>query len=65
MPSTTPNRRVTLDAAIEHSVIRGTLTDPTGERREFHGWLEVNTALEATLDPQAARVSHTSAGAGV
>jgi hypothetical protein len=45
------NRRVILDAAIDRSVIRGTLTAPTGERRDFHGWLELSTALETILDP--------------
>jgi hypothetical protein len=50
MHSTTPTRRVILDGAIERSVIRGTITGPAGERREFHGWLELNTALEAILD---------------
>jgi hypothetical protein len=43
-------RRLTLDATIDHSVIRGTLITPTGHRRDFHGWLELNTALEAILD---------------
>jgi hypothetical protein len=52
---TTTEQRVILDAAINGSVIRGTLTAPTGERREFHGWLELNTALEAILDLQAER----------
>jgi hypothetical protein len=42
---------VLLDAAIDRSVIRGTLTAPTGARRDFHGWLELSTALEAMLDP--------------
>jgi hypothetical protein len=55
MQSTTPIRRVILDAAIERSVIRGTLTGSNGEQREFHGWLELNTALEAILDLQAGR----------
>jgi hypothetical protein len=50
-------QRVILDAAIERCVIRGTVTRATGERREFHGWLELNTALEAilNLDADAAR----------
>lgn len=43
-------QRVILDAALEHSVIRGTLITTTGDRRDFHGWLEFNTALEALLD---------------
>ena len=42
-----------LEAAIEGSVIRGTLTAPTGEQRDFHGWLELNTALEAILTSRA------------
>jgi len=45
----TTKQRVILDAAINGSVIRGTLTAPTGELREFHGWLELNTALEGML----------------
>jgi hypothetical protein len=40
MEITDPTRRVILDAAIDRSVICGTLTAPTGERRDFHGWLE-------------------------
>jgi hypothetical protein len=51
MEITDPARRVILDAAIDRSVIRGTLTAPTGGRRDFHGWLELSTALEAMLDP--------------
>jgi hypothetical protein len=49
------NRRVILDAAIDRSVISGTLTAPTGERRDFYGWLELSTALETILDPGADR----------
>jgi hypothetical protein len=48
------SQRVILDAALEGSVIRGTLTPATGERREFHGWLELNTALERALHAGAA-----------
>jgi hypothetical protein len=58
MQSTTPSRRVILDAAIERSVIRGTLTPPTGERLEFYGWLELNTALEAILGLREPTQSH-------
>jgi hypothetical protein len=58
MQSTTPSKRVILDAAIERSVIRGTLTPPTGERLEFHGWLELNTALEAILGLRESTRSH-------
>jgi isocitrate dehydrogenase len=43
-------QRLILDAELDRSVIRGALTTPIGERREFHGWLELNTALEAMLD---------------
>jgi hypothetical protein len=53
MEITDRKRRVILDAAIDRSVIRGTLTAPTGDRRDFHGWLELATALEAMLDPGA------------
>jgi hypothetical protein len=63
MQSTTPTRRVILGAAIERSVIRGTLTGPAGGSREFHGWLELNTALEAILDLQGGRLPDTSAAA--
>jgi len=42
-------QRVILDATLEHSVIRGTLTAVTGEQREFHGWLELHTGLEEML----------------
>jgi hypothetical protein len=40
-------RRMILEARIDGSVIRGTLTLPEGEAREFHGWLELTTAIEA------------------
>jgi hypothetical protein len=46
-------QRIIVDAAVERSVIRGALTAANGERREFHGWLELNTALEAILDLDA------------
>jgi hypothetical protein len=61
MQSTTPTRRLILDAAIERSVIRGTLIGPAGERRESRGWLELNTAPEGTLDP-AGGAPDTAAG---
>jgi hypothetical protein len=63
MQSTTPNRRVILDGGIEGSVIRGTLTGPAGERREFHGRLELNTALEAILGLEPGRAPDHSPGA--
>jgi hypothetical protein len=47
------NRRVILDAVLDRSVIRGTLTTANGDRREFHGWLELSTALEALLGTDA------------
>jgi hypothetical protein len=46
-------RQVILKAAIDGSVIRGTLKATTGEQRDFHGWLELNTALEAILSGRA------------
>jgi hypothetical protein len=55
MKIATPKQRLILDAAIDWSVIHGTLTGPSGDRRDFHGWLELNTALEATLDARADR----------
>ena len=55
MKTATPRQRLILDAAIDRSVIHGTLTAPSGDRRDFHGWLELNTALEATLDTRADR----------
>ena len=53
MGITNRNRRVILDAARDRSVIRGTLTAVTGERRDFHGWPERTTTLETILDPGA------------
>jgi hypothetical protein len=47
-------QRLALDAAIDRSVIRGTLGPPTGECREFHGWLERNAAFEAMLNASSA-----------
>ena len=38
-----------LEATIEASVIRGTVTVASGDRRAFYGWLEFNTAIEAAL----------------
>jgi hypothetical protein len=50
-------QHVILEAAIDRSVIRGTLTASSGERREFHGWLELSTALEAMLGAGGERAS--------
>jgi hypothetical protein len=55
MNTATPTQRLILDAAIDRSVIRSTLIAPSGDRRDFHDWLELNTALEATLDTRAHR----------
>ena len=63
MKTATPKQRVILDAAIDGSVIRGTLTAHSGARRDFHGWLELNTALEAILDPHADRARNDSPAA--
>ena len=49
MDTPAPTRRLILDASIDRSVISGTLTAPSGELRDVHGWLELNTALEAML----------------
>jgi len=50
-------QHVILEAAIDRSVIRGTLTAPSGDRRAFHGWLELSTALEAMLGAGGERAS--------
>jgi hypothetical protein len=65
MKIATACQRVILDAAIDGSVIRGTLTASSGGRREFHGWLELNTALEAMLGIGSDHAHHNaSATAG-
>jgi hypothetical protein len=38
-----------IEADVDESVIRGTLTEPSGARREFHGWLELTAAIESAL----------------
>jgi hypothetical protein len=48
-------RTLILEATIEGSVIRGTVAAAPGERRQFHGWLEFNTAVEAALCEPALR----------
>ena len=58
-------QRVILDAAIDRSVIHGRLTVPSGDRRDFHGWLELNTALEAILDLQAERARIPASAAAI
>lgn len=42
-------RPLILEAAISGTSIAGTLTTPSGARREFHGWIELTTAIEALL----------------
>jgi hypothetical protein len=46
-------RCMILHAAIDRTVIRGTLTSRSDDRRDFRGRLELKTALEAMLDPGA------------
>jgi hypothetical protein len=65
MNTATPGQRVILDAAIDGSVIRGTLTAHSGARRAFHGWLELNTALEAILDLHAERARIPASAAAI
>jgi hypothetical protein len=57
-------QQLILEATIDGSVIRGTLTAPTGKQRDFHGWLELNTALEGMLHAGAGRApnNHQTAG---
>ena len=52
-------QHVILEAAIDRCVIRGTLTAPSGERRDFHGWLELSAALEAMLGAGGERASNS------
>jgi hypothetical protein len=52
--STPSDRRLILDATLDRSVIEGTLTAATGDRRPFHGWIELTTAIEAMLAGAAA-----------
>jgi hypothetical protein len=40
MKLVTRTQRVIVDAATKASMIRGTLTAPSGARRDFHGWLQ-------------------------
>lgn len=47
----TPRRRLTLGAAIDRSVIHGTLTAPTGDRRDFHGMTEPLGSSGKSLRP--------------
>jgi hypothetical protein len=56
MKITTPEQRVILDAAIDRPVIHGTLTAPSGAKRDLHGWLELNPALDFCLGAGLARV---------
>ena len=60
MKIATPKQRVILDAAIDNSVIRGTVAGPSRDRREFYGRLELNPALEAMLDSGADQAPNNS-----
>jgi hypothetical protein len=40
---------VVIEADLDECVIRGVLTEPSGARREFHGWLELTAAIESAL----------------
>jgi hypothetical protein len=55
MKLVTRTQRVIIDAAIEVSVIRGTLTGPSGARRAFHRWLALSTSLEKASSPGMTR----------
>jgi hypothetical protein len=57
-------RQFILEAAIDGSVIHGTLSTPTGQQRAFHGWIELNTALEALLTARGDYVPSTSLPTG-
>ena len=57
-------QQLILDAAIDGSVIRGTLTAPTGKQRDFHGWLELNTALQGMLHAGAGSMPNNRQTAG-
>lgn len=49
MQTAPSGQRVVIEADLDESVIRGTLTEPCGARREFHGWLELTAAIESAL----------------
>jgi hypothetical protein len=53
-------RQLIIEAAIDGSVIHGTLSTPTGQQRAFHGWIELNSALEALLTARGDDVSNAS-----
>jgi hypothetical protein len=61
MKQSSTNRRLIIDASIDGSVIRGTLSASSGERRRFHGWLELNTAIEAMLGIGSDHAHHNPA----
>ena len=51
MKIVTPQSRVTLGAAIDRSVIYGTLTAPTADRRDFHSMTEPLVSSRKSLRP--------------
>jgi hypothetical protein len=53
MPAGASTRRLILEASLKGGVITGTLADATGPARDFHGWIELSTALEAALATDA------------
>jgi hypothetical protein len=56
MISPAPHRRLILDAVLHDASITGTLTGPSGLQREFHGWIELGTAIEALLGERSGSV---------
>ena len=56
MNTATPEQRVILDAAIDGSVVRGTLTAHAGARRDLHGSLELSPALYFCPGAEPARL---------
>jgi hypothetical protein len=61
MESPDAGKRLVIDADLEGSVIRGPLTEPSGDEREFHGWLALTAAIESALRDKRAGSSSDSA----
>jgi hypothetical protein len=57
-------RRLIVDAAADASAIRGTGITPANDKCHRHGWLELNTPLEAILDTSARCPFSDAAGIG-
>jgi hypothetical protein len=60
MKVATTKQRVIADGAIDRSAGRGTLMASCGDLRDLHGWLELNTALEAMLETGCCHAPATS-----